>query len=1117
MQYSELYKLLLRLFFISAGIFGWLGCFNLSVVLAQPSFRDTVWTMSSSKDTGSIWMGGLLDSENTRYIGDNYQTAYGYQPMRYLRITNEDSVPAFGPKLLLNRRGNWYSRLEIGIEALDGTISNKEKALALFQFMRHNRIHYEPAEHPFLDETHEPVKVLGVYGYAFCDDAAFSLKNIAQNMNIGGKEWLLTAHSTSEVVFGNDEMVLDADLEVFYPAQDNLKLASKNEINNDRNLAARILHYGIDIPYIQEVSKHISKMFTSFDPIEYRNPAPHELYYTLLPEQSVYFTWERQDSAYEHRIWGAASSENMRDHHIGNAFWEHALNPDSPGFNRQFSTSLNLKVNTSGNGLRMIPMDVTQPLHIVHKIDLPFLQLDHQVFYDVTLPVSGDTLRVEWSTDSLVWTTVKTQSGPYIGQDSCSLYALVAPQLNPAIYKSFIRVSLHQSDSLMPAGLDSLRFQSRTQNSKTFLPYLRKGWNQWEVSRKDSLQGNLKFEIAWNEDSSNNPAFISSVPVYPGNGITTDTAQILFRWGNAQDQDPGDYPVKYHFQLSDRPDMKYCLASNFDRIINPISPSVMAYPAFKPEVPGFLNHGQSYYWRVRSMDNRGLWGDWSPVWNFTVQCVMPPRSGSVALTDSNLVISWNAGMPGKIPAHYAVHGSNEMSGFTPSASTLLGTTQDSTWVFPLGQIPPPAYIRIIAIDQNGEESQPSDCINTPFPFVYTFPNHTVYPDSILNIALPGNARYFPFWSYFYPDTVFYDAWVSPISYPSQLVWDSIHDAFSGQFDSSAVRSMNFLPSLNQIRFQVLAPYSTPINQTISLNASIPNLKPQLESFLPNSTLGVSISDTLDLLDKDADYGDTHTWQILRCPAWLNVSVSNDKVILLGTPTYAAIVDTTLWLVVEDSKGLTDTLWYQFDFIIQNNAPQIQSVPDTLVDVAQLYLYSITVMDPDTAQGDSVSLNIQQGPSWLSLNPQSRHLSGYPNVSPVADSLVILRATDLTGAWVEQVFVLHFKYRPDSQTGVEMPEDWLDSDKLAIGIYPNPASELAYLKYRLPHHGQVQIDLFDAQGMRLQEILSGFGEPGVRQVVLSVKHLPAGIYWVQCRFTSEDFQERIYTSKLVLIR
>jgi hypothetical protein len=77
--------------------------------------------------------------------------------------------------------------------------------------------------------------------------------------------------------------------------------------------------------------------------------------------------------------------------------------------------------------------------------------------------------------------------------------------------------------------------------------------------------------------------------------------------------------------------------------------------------------------------------------------------------------------------------------------------------------------------------------------------------------------------------------------------------------------------------------------------------------------------------------------------------------------------------------------------------------------------------------------------------------------------------------------------------------------------------LAYLKYRLPHHGQVQIDLFDAQGMRLQEILSGFGEPGVRQVVLSVKHLPAGIYWVQCRFTSEDFQERIYTSKLVLIR
>lgn len=1090
---------------------------------AQIVLKDTSWIFTQAQDSGQVYLGGTLDPDNTWYIGDDYQSASGFESMRYIRITNLDTVPSWGAKFLLNRRGNWYSRQEMAAEALLGAQTEKEKALKLFEFVRKNRVHYTSAEYGHLDETHEPVKVMGVYGYGLCDDAAFSVTNLAHTGNIPAIEWGITAHNISEIAF-NQPAVMDADLEVYYPDYDNTTFKGKYDLSSDRYLVSRVLHHGRNIPFDLDFNRHVASMFTTFDGMVYRNPDPHQLYYTLLPGQSLTFTWDRPDSLYEHRIWGSSTTPQMFNKLIGNTFWDLTFNPFSIGFRQQFHGSQNLQIDTTGLGLRMHPQDVSHPMEIVHKASFPFPHLDHKVLFKTTLPDTLDSLIIEWSLDSLNWSTVYTRIGPFDDTDSCSLYQQVQPLVNNAIYTGYIRIRLYQGDTLIPAGLDTLHIQSRTQNSKLFLPYLTIGQNQFHFSRKDSLTGLHKIELAWKENHSNNPPFISNVPVYPGNGITTDTARILFRWGNAQDPD-GNYAIKYHFQLSDRPNMAHCLASNFDRIINPIAPSVMAYPAFKPEVTGFLNHGQIYYWRVRAMDNNGLWGPWTNTWSFTVQCVMAPTLGSLVLTDSNFVVSWNPGSPGKIPSAYAVHGSNEMSGFTPTPQTLLGTTTDTFWIFNYTQNPPPTFMRIVALDANGEESQPSRVFHSPFPFVFTNTNPLVKPDTMLTISLPGNYQYYSYFYYFYPDTIHQQAWVSPIQYPNFLNWDFTLSKFSAVPDSATIRRMLYDPSLRNISFQVIAPYAQPVNQSISLTPSLENQKPQLDLYSPgNISLGNFIQDTLFLLDRDADYGDTHNWQLVNIPNWVTTQTSNEYIVISGTPTYGSLADTLIHLIVQDSYGLEDTLFYAYHFSIQNNPPTILSVPDTLVDPNLLYEYNISVYDPDTLLGDSVKLSIQQGPFWLYLNTFQQKLQGYPIVAQGADSLIRIRATDLAGAWVEQEFILHFKRRLELDTidtsGTSIPDEllgeWNEADGNGISLFPNPTQGLTHIRLKLPNNGTIQIRLYTLDGKYHSEIVSGYRESGIRQLSFNSAGIASGAYWVRMSYVTDSGAEYQFTEKLIVL-
>lgn len=1064
-------------------------------------------------------MGGTEDAENTRYEEANIQPSIAFQPMRYIKIMNQDSITAQGPKLIMNKRGNWYSRQEIIEEALGNAQSGKEKSLALFEFLRRNRVHMDPAEHGHNDETHEPVKVLAVYGYGLCDDAAYSTKALANEAGVGAIEWGITAHNVAEVMFSPNKSLTDPDVEVYYPDYNNSDLVGKIELAEDRYLVSRVHHYGRNQPFLMSRSRHLASMYVNFADLVTRFTPHHNLYYNLLPGQQVTFTWDRQ--AYEHRVFGVATSENMWKHVIANAVWDHTLDAKHPGFKYQYSDIQNIKVDTSGVSPVFSPVDSEFAGEFIFRVSHPFPQLDHNLYFQLNLPGAGDSVRVDWSVDSVQWENASVFSGPFNGTDSCSLYNQVGPLVNLALYTGYIRVRVFQSDSLIPAGIDSLHLQTRVQLSQNFLPALRIGNNDLKFTRQDTLSGSMRIDIGWQERSVNRAPFISPVPVYPGIGITTDTAMIYFRWGVGQDLD-GDPMREYHFQLSDRPDMAYVLSPNFDRYISPNGP---VFPGFKPEMPGFLEHGKTYYWRVRAMDNRGLWGNWSSVWSFTVKSVLPPVMAGFQLTDTALVITWQQNPAGKQPAGYELHGSNEMEGFTPTQETLLGTTSSNQWPVMYSTGIPPAFYRIIALDSSGEQSQPTKTVLAPFPFVYTNSRPVIKPDTLFSVSLPGNSKYFSFFNYFFPDTIQYQSWVSPVSAPSFLQWDSVNYVFSGTTDTVNVRKMLYDYSMCQVQFQVIAPSSMPVFQTLVIQPSLQNRKPDVDTISQIPALGSFFQDTIHLQDGDAQYGDTHTWTPIHVPSWLSMQGTNDSLLLQGTPGYAAIADSVLKIQVTDSYGLSDTLVHYFSFGLNNTPPAILSTPDTMTDPSQLYYYDMALFDPDTVLGDSVRIQIMEGPFWLMEDQANQRLIGYPAITQVPDSLVRVRATDLAGAWVEQVFLLHVK-SPDEQdpvdtTGNQNPNeqfsDWYPEAGVGLHIYPNPASDFTQVKLLLPEGGVSTLRVMDVSGRSVYSITDGYRDSGIHTLGIQLHHLPSGMYYLKLDYYPEAGTYYQFTKPLILTR
>jgi hypothetical protein len=212
--------------------------------------------------------------------------------------------------------------------------------------------------------------------------------------------------------------------------------------------------------------------------------------------------------------------------------------------------------------------------------------------------------------------------------------------------------------------------------------------------------------------------------------------------------------------LSARADMKWPLSMSFYKLISRTADAVkekdkvngkervIVKAQYTLPQSGLLTPDRTYYWHVRAQDDKGVWGPWSKTWRFTPRGPAHPLDVTVDYNQANNTgtLRWKANPLGRRPVKYRVYGSDE-KGFTIADQrhqSVVGVTKKemadwNPW-FPAnfinettatdmvvlgGDVGLPTanktYYRVVAVDEEGRRSGPSDYAVAPRPVIYSKP------------------------------------------------------------------------------------------------------------------------------------------------------------------------------------------------------------------------------------------------------------------------------------------------------------------------------------------------------------------------------------------------------------
>ena len=136
---------------------------------------------------------------------------------RSVTIRNLGEGLVVDPRLIVSGSKDWFNVASILEEILEPGQSDEEKAIAIWRFLVENRHHDTPTKNE--REPHHPVRLLNVYGYGFCDDAATSFMVLAEAAGLSARVVHLAdnSHVVAEVHYDGDWHMFDPDGEVYYP------------------------------------------------------------------------------------------------------------------------------------------------------------------------------------------------------------------------------------------------------------------------------------------------------------------------------------------------------------------------------------------------------------------------------------------------------------------------------------------------------------------------------------------------------------------------------------------------------------------------------------------------------------------------------------------------------------------------------------------------------------------------------------------------------------------------------------------------------------------------------------------------------------------------------------
>ena len=209
--------------------------------LPSDTYVTNVQTISAAPYLFTNIMGGAIDGEMFFGGGERYSyDPLSWQPDRSVLIENVGDTDVRNPWISVNVRRLWRSLSEIADQVGGGYTNPADRARAFYEFLRVNTFHWSTGDF----ENRDVVKLLNVYGYAFCDGSSVAFSDLCRAAGIPVRRGYPVAHATTEVYFDGGFHTFDADQKVFYLLRDNTTIAAETDFTRDHDLIKRTHHYG---------------------------------------------------------------------------------------------------------------------------------------------------------------------------------------------------------------------------------------------------------------------------------------------------------------------------------------------------------------------------------------------------------------------------------------------------------------------------------------------------------------------------------------------------------------------------------------------------------------------------------------------------------------------------------------------------------------------------------------------------------------------------------------------------------------------------------------------------------------------------------------------------------
>jgi hypothetical protein len=618
-----------------AAMLGWALSLAISVPALAPANQHSQ-TVTANDATYEIDVGGFRDPVNQTII-----------------IENLGETPVVNPRITVNGRYDWFDVDSIALEATQGCETDEERALALWEFVRQNFHHLAS---PGDMEALNPVVALNVYGYANCAFHSSVFVSLCRALGIPARVWEVWHHTTSEAYYESAWHMLDTDIGLYYLAGDNRAIASIEQLWEDqrvtggkpenahltrfsgRNRSVHTVYTDVEgnNAYLAQdgIEQRGYRYFhddyhcfvqTGYDRFTYE---PHSMAMTLRPREKLVRNWKGGDKYYDYRTHNALYERDRKPdrrpilYGDGRLIWKPDLRservrddlnkerPPAYGFDDGEEPPVHVKFRQGG------VYDV--PTRATFDVNTPYTVLGGRLKARVYRGAATDWDRiaiiVRGRTGSLredVWRAPEGQSGSF-DIDLC-LDEVLYPsgERGRRSYSVDFRFTANEkNDPPTQTGVEEVELITDIQCAPNSLPALTLGRNV--VRYRDETPGERKVRIThvWRERADNHPPEPPTGAVYPPDDATVGDLAPHFKWKAAEEVDRQDQVADHRINISFDPRCRWPLATALLRLTG------SGEPEWKlPE--GWLNPDTTYYWQVRAKDSRGLWGGWSPVFQFT--------------------------------------------------------------------------------------------------------------------------------------------------------------------------------------------------------------------------------------------------------------------------------------------------------------------------------------------------------------------------------------------------------------------------------------------------------------------------------------------------------------------